>query len=55
MKTVQKLNYLEELIDEEYLDEKDESSLREGLYAGLLARPEWIRTPPITQQNSIKS
>ena len=37
MKTVQKLNYLEELIDEEYLDEKDESSLREGLYAGLLA------------------
>ena len=37
MKTVQKLNYLEELIDTEYLDEKDESSLREGLYAGLLA------------------
>ena len=37
VKTVQKLNYLEELIDEEYLDEKDESSLREGLYAGLLA------------------
>lgn len=37
MKTVQKLNYLEELIDEEYLDEKDESSLREGLYAGLLS------------------
>ena len=36
-KTVQKLNYLEELIDTEYLDEKDESSLREGLYAGLLA------------------
>ena len=35
VKTVQKLNYLEELIDEEYLDEKDESSLREGLYAGL--------------------
>ena len=37
VKTVQKLNYLEELIDEEYLDEKDESSLREGLYAGMLA------------------
>lgn len=37
VKTVQKLNYLEELIDEEYLDEKDESSLREGLYVGLLA------------------
>lgn len=37
VKTVQKLNYLEELIDEEYLDEKDESSLREGIYAGLLA------------------
>lgn len=37
VKTVQKLNYLEELIDEEYLDEKDESSMREGLYAGLLA------------------
>ena len=37
LKTVQKLNYLEELIDEEYLDEKDESSMREGLYAGLLA------------------
>lgn len=27
VKTVQKLNYLEELIDTEYLDEKDESSL----------------------------
>ena len=37
VKTVQKLNYLEELVDTEYLDEKDESSLREGLYAGLLA------------------
>lgn len=37
MKTIQKLNYLEGLIDMEYLDEKDESSLREGLYAGLLA------------------
>ena len=37
VKTVQKLNYLEELIDTEYQDEKDESSLREGLYAGLLA------------------
>ena len=37
VKAVQKLNYLEELIDKEYLDEKDESSLREGLYAGLLA------------------
>lgn len=36
-KTVQKLNYLEGLIDEEYLDEKDEDSLREGLYAGLLS------------------
>ena len=32
MKTVQKLNYLEELIDEEYLDEKDESSLREVIW-----------------------
>lgn len=37
VRTVQKLNYLENLIDTEYLDEKDESSLREGLYAGLLA------------------
>ena len=36
-KTVQKLNYLESLIDEEYLDEKDEDSLREGLYAGLMS------------------
>lgn len=35
--TVQKLNYLENLIDEEYLDKKDEDSLREGLYAGLLS------------------
>ena len=35
--TVQKLNYLESLIDEEYLDEKDEDSLREGLYAGLMS------------------
>lgn len=30
VKTVQKLNYLEELIDTEYLDEKDESSLPGG-------------------------
>lgn len=37
VRTVQKLNYLENLIDTEYLDEKDESSLREGLYAGLLS------------------
>lgn len=36
-KTIQKLNYLEKLIDEEYLDEKDEDSLREGLYAGLMS------------------
>ena len=35
--TVQKLNYLKNLIDEEYLDKKDEDSLREGLYAGLLS------------------
>ena len=27
VKTVQKLNYLEELIDEEYLDEKDETEI----------------------------
>ena len=36
-KTIRKLNYLESLIDEEYLDEKDEDSLREGLYAGLMS------------------
>lgn len=36
-KTVQKLNYLESLIDEEYLEEKEEDSLREGLYAGLMS------------------
>ena len=35
-KTVQKLNYLESLINEEYLEEK-EDSLREGLYAGLMS------------------
>ncbi len=33
---VQKLEYLEQLIDEEYLEEKDEDELAEGLYAGLL-------------------
>lgn len=36
-KIVQKLNYLESLIDEEYLEEKEEDSLREGLYAGLMS------------------
>ena len=36
-KTVQKLNYLESLIDEEYLEEKEEDRLREGLYAGLMS------------------
>lgn len=36
-KTVQKLNYLESLIKEEYLEEKEEDSLREGLYAGLMS------------------
>jgi len=36
-KTVQKLNYLESLINEEYLEEKEEDSLREGLYAGLMS------------------
>ena len=36
-KTVQKLNYLENLINEEYLEEKEEDSLREGLYAGLMS------------------
>ena len=30
----QKLRYLESLIDREYLEEKDEESLAEGLYAG---------------------
>lgn len=33
---VQKLRFLEELIDQEYLGEKDEESLAEGLYAGLI-------------------
>lgn len=33
---VQKLEYLEGLIDEYYLEEKDEEQLAEGLYAGLL-------------------
>lgn len=37
IKTVQKLNYLESLINEEYLEEKEEDSLREGLYAGLMS------------------
>ena len=36
-KTVQKLNYLESLINEEYLEEKEEDSLREGLYAGIMS------------------
>lgn len=36
-KTVQKLNYLESLINEEYLEEKEEDSLREGLYAGFMS------------------
>ena len=36
-KTVQKLNYLESLINEEYLEENEEDSLREGLYAGLMS------------------
>ncbi len=33
---VQKLEYLEDIIDEEYLNEKDEAKLAEGLYTGLL-------------------
>lgn len=33
---VQKLRFLEALIDKEYLGEKDEDSLAEGLYAGLI-------------------
>ena len=33
---VQKLEYLESLIDEYYLEEKDEEKLTEGLYAGLI-------------------
>ena len=33
---VQKLEYLEELIDTYYLEDKDEDELAEGLYAGLL-------------------
>lgn len=35
-KHVEKLEYLEELIDTYYLEEKDEEKLAEGLYAGLL-------------------
>ena len=31
------LNYLESLINEEYLEEKEEDSLREGLYAGIMS------------------
>ena len=34
---VEKLQYLEKLIDEEYLDEKNEDDLAEGLYAGLIS------------------
>lgn len=33
---VQKLEYLEQLIDEQYLEEKDEDELAEGIYTGLL-------------------
>ena len=33
---VQKLRFLEALIDQEYLGEKDEDSLAEGLYKGLI-------------------
>ena len=33
---VQKLEYLEELIDTYYLEDKDEDELAEGLYAGLI-------------------
>ena len=36
VKTVQKLNYLEELIDTEYLDEKDDSRMPEGNHTSLL-------------------
>lgn len=36
-KYIQKLEYIEDIIDEEYLNEKDEAQLAEGLYAGLLA------------------
>ena len=32
----QKIKYLEDMIDEEYLEEVDEESLKEGLYTGLL-------------------
>lgn len=34
--TVQKMEYLESLIDEYYLEEKDEESLAEGVYTGML-------------------
>lgn len=34
---VEKLQYLEKLIDEEYLDKKNEDDLAEGLYAGLIS------------------
>ena len=32
----QKIKYLEDIIDQNYLDEVDEDSLKEGLYTGLL-------------------
>lgn len=34
---VEKLQYLEKLIDEEYLEKKNEDDLAEGLYAGLIS------------------
>ena len=33
---VQKLEYLEKMIDQDYLGEKDEDQLAEGMYAGLI-------------------
>lgn len=34
---IEKIEYLEKLIDEWYLEEKDEEALAEGMYAGLIA------------------
>lgn len=35
-KCISKLNYLESMIDEYYLNDKEEDNLKEGLYAGLI-------------------
>ena len=48
----QKIKYLEDIIDQNYLDEVDEDSLKEGLYTGLLALE--IPIPGITQGKNMR-